>query len=553
MARSGAGASSSDGTPAASRPGGSRSCGWTPQEVHLDAGLRAGHHREVLGEAQARVAEAPLRERRWALLALAQYQAGRQGDALRTLHQARRVLAERAGRRARPGPGRLGAGDPASGPVAGGRGGAARARAQCCPYLGLVPYDVDDADGFFGRDGEVGRLPAPAGRGRACSWSSGPSGSGKSSLVRAGVAAALRRDGRSCRGHHARRPGRWTRLTALPASGPAPVLVVDQCEEVVTLCDDPAERALLRRPGGARRTRSVGHRAARRPARRAVALTPSFARLVEPGLHLLSAMSDADLRAAIEGPGPPGRPAARTRPGRPAGTRGRGRARRAAAAVARAARDVAAAGGPHPHRRRATSAPVGSEVRSPSPPRRSTRRSPTSSGRCCATCCLRLVTPDPREGAGAQPGPASHRRHRCRARTADRAPRRGPAGDERRRHRSSWPTSPSPGPGPVCGLARRRRRGPAHPAPPDAGRRRLGRHGPARQRAVPRRPADQCACLAERSSPASASPSARSSTPVARWPRRSNERPRTGLGTSSESTIASVSWSGAWPCCSWSP
>ena len=29
---------------------------------------------------------------------------------------------------------------------------------------------------------------------------------------------------------------------------------------------------------------------------------PDFARLVEPGLHLLSAMSDADLRAAIEGP-----------------------------------------------------------------------------------------------------------------------------------------------------------------------------------------------------------------------------------------------------------
>jgi DNA-binding SARP family transcriptional activator len=63
------------------------------QEVLLDAALRAGQYREVLAESQARVDEAPLRERRWALLAVAQYQAGRQGEALRTLHRARTVLA----------------------------------------------------------------------------------------------------------------------------------------------------------------------------------------------------------------------------------------------------------------------------------------------------------------------------------------------------------------------------------------------------------------------------------------------------------------------------
>ena len=64
------------------------------EEVRMEAALRAGQHREVLAEAQARAAEAPLRERRWALLALAQYQVGRQSDALRTLapgtHDARR-------------------------------------------------------------------------------------------------------------------------------------------------------------------------------------------------------------------------------------------------------------------------------------------------------------------------------------------------------------------------------------------------------------------------------------------------------------------------------
>src|SRR6478752_1327442 len=55
------------------------------EELWIDVALRCGRHREVLAEAQARVAEHPSREHRWALLALAQYQAGRQGDALRTL------------------------------------------------------------------------------------------------------------------------------------------------------------------------------------------------------------------------------------------------------------------------------------------------------------------------------------------------------------------------------------------------------------------------------------------------------------------------------------
>ncbi len=101
----------------------------------------SGLHREVAGEAQALVAQAPLRERRWGLLALAQYQAGRQGEALRTLRRARSVLASELGldlgtelaaleqailrqdpelvaATARPGP------------------------SPVCPYLGLVPYDV---------------------------------------------------------------------------------------------------------------------------------------------------------------------------------------------------------------------------------------------------------------------------------------------------------------------------------------------------------------------------------------------------------------------------
>ena len=67
------------------------------EEIRLDAALRAGRHAEVLATARTLVEAAPTRERRWELLALAQYRSGSQGDALRTLNTARRVLAVELG------------------------------------------------------------------------------------------------------------------------------------------------------------------------------------------------------------------------------------------------------------------------------------------------------------------------------------------------------------------------------------------------------------------------------------------------------------------------
>ncbi len=210
------------------------------EDVRLDAALRAGKYADVLAEIATRVAAAPLRERRWALLATAQYQAGRQGEALRSLHQARRVLVDELG--VDPGPDLVALEqailrqDPAL--VA---ASALPEPSTTCPYLGLVPYDVDDSEGFFGREREVeaclSRLSAVGVLAVV-----GPSGSGKSSLVRAGVAAALQRNGRRV---VVVTPGArpMEALTVLPSSGPVPVLVVDQCEEAVTLCDDPAAQS----------------------------------------------------------------------------------------------------------------------------------------------------------------------------------------------------------------------------------------------------------------------------------------------------------------------
>ncbi|MFI0243038.1 NACHT and WD repeat domain-containing protein [Streptomyces sp. NPDC016845] len=120
------------------------------------------------------------------------------------------------------------------------------------PFPGLEPFTEDDAAVFFGREREVadlvGRLhPAVPGRAHRFVTVVGPSGSGKSSLVRAGLLPAL-----------ARRRAPWVvaapfapgadpigalegRLDRLTAGRPA-LVVVDQLEELFTLAG-PEERA----------------------------------------------------------------------------------------------------------------------------------------------------------------------------------------------------------------------------------------------------------------------------------------------------------------------
>jgi DNA-binding SARP family transcriptional activator len=268
------------------------------EEARIDACLQGGQGREVLAEAQTRVAEAPLRERRWALLALAQYRVGRQGEALRTLHTARSVLARELG--LDPGHELIALEqailrqDPAL--ISAGVGATP---SPTCPYLGLVPYDVADADGFFGRDAEVAEcLRRLATTGVLAVI--GPSGSGKSSLVRAGVAAALRRDGRRVViVAPGARPG--DALAALPFGGDV-VVVVDQCDEAVTLCDDAAEQAAFFAALVERADRGPTVVAVRADRLGEVSAHAPFARVLERGLYLLGAMDGHALRAAIEGP-----------------------------------------------------------------------------------------------------------------------------------------------------------------------------------------------------------------------------------------------------------
>jgi WD40 repeat protein len=116
------------------------------------------------------------------------------------------------------------------------------------PYRGLASFTERDADLFHGRDAEVAKaLAALAETGFVAVV--GASGSGKSSVLRAGILAALARDalpGSAAWDVAVMTPGAAP-LRALAAAAPpgnAPdLLVVDALEEAFTLCADRGERA----------------------------------------------------------------------------------------------------------------------------------------------------------------------------------------------------------------------------------------------------------------------------------------------------------------------
>ncbi|GAA1807920.1 BTAD domain-containing putative transcriptional regulator [Agromyces neolithicus] len=268
------------------------------EEALVAARLEVGALGEAVGEAQALVVREPLREKRWALLAQAQYRAGRQGDALQTLRDARTTIAEELG--LDPGPelaelerailrhdSSLRVGEAATPP------------SLDCPYFGLVPAGLDDADLFFGREHELRSwLPALAESGVLVI--AGPSGVGKSSLARAGVAAALRSQGRTV---SVITPGArpMAALEGGVASGPR-ALIIDQCEEALVLCQDPAEQQRFFRTlaeGFSHELLVITLRADRLGD---LANHPEFARLVERNLVLLGQLDTDGLRAVIERP-----------------------------------------------------------------------------------------------------------------------------------------------------------------------------------------------------------------------------------------------------------
>ncbi|MFJ9687992.1 NACHT and WD repeat domain-containing protein [Streptomyces bacillaris] len=115
------------------------------------------------------------------------------------------------------------------------------------PYRGLEPYGRDDADLFFGRERLVARLTELTARARF-TVVLGASGSGKSSLLRAGFIPRVRNtEGERPSVVRTLKPGATpltgNRTRLRPSERPGDtLLVVDQFEELFTVCRDPAER-----------------------------------------------------------------------------------------------------------------------------------------------------------------------------------------------------------------------------------------------------------------------------------------------------------------------
>ena len=216
-------------------------------ERRTDLGLSLGMSGELVAGLEQRVLAAPYRERGWEQLALALYRDGRQADALGACRRARAVLVEDLG--VDPGAGlraleqRLLRQDPDL------RGHVLEAVSatpvlEGCPYLGLAGYEEADAALFVGRERLTSVLA-----GRLADQSvvvvTGPSGVGKSSLVRAGLVPALRSG--ALPGSAAWRVDVRTLAGGLPDYGARrpDLLILDQAEELFTDPDMQRREGML--------------------------------------------------------------------------------------------------------------------------------------------------------------------------------------------------------------------------------------------------------------------------------------------------------------------
>ncbi|MEN8235461.1 MAG: BTAD domain-containing putative transcriptional regulator [Actinomycetota bacterium] len=244
-----------------------------------EAHVHEGTPLEAVPMLRDEVAKDPLREAPRRLLMLALFAGGRQAEALREFRDYRDTLAEETGLDPSPGLLRLEEQillrDPSLTP------GVEEAEkpqaAERNPYKGLRPFGEADAADFFGRDDLIENLfAASAARLTAVV---GPSGSGKSSVVRAGLIPALRSDSAEKSDDLAVAtfiPGRFpfaefdaamgrlpgspsgpsdpgddtsiaqSVLRSLPTESAEMLLVIDQFEELFTLTDEPTRRAFLR-------------------------------------------------------------------------------------------------------------------------------------------------------------------------------------------------------------------------------------------------------------------------------------------------------------------
>ena len=192
------------------------------------------------------------------------------------------------------------------------------------PYRGLASFQPDDAGWFFGRENLIDVVVSQLGalyRDGGLLFVVGPSGSGKSSLLRAGVIPALRSRALA-------KPGSASWPVALFTPGARPteqlaeqvaritgaasgvVLVIDQFEEVFTACSDERERtafitalsALSRRTAGDQGPAALVVLGLRADFYPHALRYPELASALQHRQVLVGPMTETELRSAITEP-----------------------------------------------------------------------------------------------------------------------------------------------------------------------------------------------------------------------------------------------------------
>jgi WD40 repeat protein/DNA-binding SARP family transcriptional activator len=290
-------------------------------EDRIDADLALGGDEELIGELESLIASNPLQERLRGQLMMALYRAGRQAEALSAYRQTSELLRDELGLEPSRSLQELERSileqDIALDTIQ-----TRREVPDVCPFKGLAFFDRADAEYFCGRERLVSDLVARLVEAPIVGIL-GPSGIGKSSLLRAGVLQALSagllpgsggwrqallRPGEHPDADLSRALGGELLEQVLERISPGErlVIAVDQLEELFTLCKQEDERAAFLEQLAA---------AARDRERRALVLVslradfygrlvsyPRFAGLLSRSHVLVGPMGREELARAIEQP-----------------------------------------------------------------------------------------------------------------------------------------------------------------------------------------------------------------------------------------------------------
>jgi len=220
-------------------------------EDRIDADLRAGLHREVIGELEGLVRDYPLRERPVGLVMVALYRSGRQADALRAFQVHRRTIGEELGIEPSPELCRVEEQvllhDPRLAPD---RTTVSETLQEIQnPFKGLHAFSESDVATFFGRDRLVSDIVRRLSDDTRLVALIGASGSGKSSLLRAGLIPTVRKGAVGD-------PDSWLIAQMVPGARPFTELEAallrstidapDSLAELLDHPDDGLQRAALR-------------------------------------------------------------------------------------------------------------------------------------------------------------------------------------------------------------------------------------------------------------------------------------------------------------------